>query len=152
MAEDPRLVTGAARALQHNQRRPRGAYRRESSNGCQNYAGFLSDADRCCQQDDDFLEGRSDEPDPRKRGVEKGPRLRLSPEELQEKLLETNFRIMEQIRDRVDREVDDPATAAALKPYCETATVAPAHFPIAVPDATVAANRPVRLQASLLPR
>ena len=67
--------------------------------------------------DDDFLEGRSDEPDPRKRGVEKGPRLRLSPEELQEKLLETNFRIMEQIRDRVDREVDDPVTAAALKPY-----------------------------------
>ena len=102
--------------------------------------------------DDDFLEGRSDEPDPRKRGVEKGPRLRLSPEELQEKLLETNFRIMEQIRDRVDREVHDPATAAALKPYCETATVAPAHFLIAVPDATVATNRPVRLQASLLPR
>ena len=77
----------------------------------------LSDAHRCCQQDDDFLEGRSDEPDPRKRGVEKGPRLQLSPEELQEKLLETNFRIMEQIRERVDREVDDPVTAAALKPY-----------------------------------
>ena len=41
----------------------------------------------------------------------------LSPEELIEKQLNTNFRIMEQIRARVDAIVKDPKTAAALKPY-----------------------------------
>ena len=41
----------------------------------------------------------------------------LSPEELMEKQLNTNFRIMEQIRARVDAIVKDPKTAAALKPY-----------------------------------
>ena len=38
-------------------------------------------------------------------------------EELVQKQLESNFRIMEQIRARVDQIVDDPKTAAALKPY-----------------------------------
>ncbi len=42
---------------------------------------------------------------------------RLSPEELIEKQLDTNFRIMEQIRARVDAIVEDPKTAEALKPY-----------------------------------
>jgi cation diffusion facilitator CzcD-associated flavoprotein CzcO len=41
----------------------------------------------------------------------------LSPEELLLKQLDTNFRIMEQIRARVDTIVNDPKTAAALKPY-----------------------------------
>ncbi|MFT6583452.1 MAG: cyclohexanone monooxygenase [Alphaproteobacteria bacterium] len=41
----------------------------------------------------------------------------LSPEELMKKQLNTNFRIMEQIRGRVDATVADPETAAALKPY-----------------------------------
>ena len=41
----------------------------------------------------------------------------LSPEELMEKQLNTNFRIMEQIRARVDAIVKDKETAAALKPY-----------------------------------
>jgi cyclohexanone monooxygenase len=41
----------------------------------------------------------------------------LSPEELLEKQLNSNFRIMEQIRARVDEIVEDPKTAAALKPY-----------------------------------
>ena len=41
----------------------------------------------------------------------------LSPEELIEKQLNTNFRIMEQIRARVDAIVEDPKTAASLKPY-----------------------------------
>ncbi len=41
----------------------------------------------------------------------------LSPEELVQKQLDTNFRIMEQIRARVDAIVEDPETAAALKPY-----------------------------------
>jgi cation diffusion facilitator CzcD-associated flavoprotein CzcO len=41
----------------------------------------------------------------------------LTPEELIQKQLDTNFRIMEQIRARVDAIVKDPKTAAALKPY-----------------------------------
>ncbi len=41
----------------------------------------------------------------------------LSAEELLAKQLDTNFRIMEQIRARVDAIVKDPKTAAALKPY-----------------------------------
>ena len=41
----------------------------------------------------------------------------LSPDELLQKQLDTNFRIMEQIRARVDAIVKDPKTAAALKPY-----------------------------------
>ena len=46
-----------------------------------------------------------------------GARARLSPEELVQKQLDTNFRIMEQIRARVDAIVEDPKTAEALKPY-----------------------------------
>jgi cyclohexanone monooxygenase len=41
----------------------------------------------------------------------------LSPDELIERQLNTNFRIMEQIRARVDAIIKDPKTAAALKPY-----------------------------------
>jgi cation diffusion facilitator CzcD-associated flavoprotein CzcO len=41
----------------------------------------------------------------------------LSPEELIERQLNTNFRIMEQIRARVDAIIKNPKTAAALKPY-----------------------------------
>ncbi|MCR9276408.1 MAG: NAD(P)/FAD-dependent oxidoreductase [Pseudomonadaceae bacterium] len=41
----------------------------------------------------------------------------LSPEERVQKQLDSNFRIMEQIRARVDEIVEDPKTAAALKPY-----------------------------------
>jgi cyclohexanone monooxygenase len=41
----------------------------------------------------------------------------LSAAEMVQKQLESNFRIMEQIRGRVDAIVDDPVTAEALKPY-----------------------------------
>jgi cyclohexanone monooxygenase len=41
----------------------------------------------------------------------------LSQEEMIEKQLNSNFRIMEQIRARIDAIVKDPKTAAALKPY-----------------------------------
>ena len=64
------------------------------------------------QANDDYLAGRVDdfrEPGPR------GPRL--SPDEWTQKQLDDNFRIMEQIRARVDAIVEDPKTAAALKPY-----------------------------------
>ena len=41
----------------------------------------------------------------------------LTPDELMQKQLDSNFRIMEQIRARIDAIVEDPKTAAALKPY-----------------------------------
>ncbi len=41
----------------------------------------------------------------------------LSPQEMIDRQLDTNFRIMEQIRARIDAIVEDPATAEALKPY-----------------------------------
>ena len=61
---------------------------------------------------DDYLSGKV--PDFKER---KQYSRRLSPEELIDKQLSTNFRIMEQIRARVDAIVEDPATASALKPY-----------------------------------
>ncbi|HET9691203.1 MAG TPA: NAD(P)/FAD-dependent oxidoreductase [Acidimicrobiales bacterium] len=64
------------------------------------------------QANDDYLSGRVDDFKARKVHDRE-----LSPEELMAKLLDTNFRIMEQIRARVDAVVDDPATAEALKPY-----------------------------------
>ncbi|NKC12858.1 MAG: NAD(P)-binding protein [Gammaproteobacteria bacterium] len=61
---------------------------------------------------DDYLSGKVADYKVRKKhnGV-------LSPEELIQKQLNTNFRIMEQIRARVDTVVGHSATAAALKPY-----------------------------------
>ncbi len=61
---------------------------------------------------DDFLAGKVKD-----FKVRKQHDTELSPEELVQKQLDTNFRIMEQIRARVDAIVEDPKTAAALKPY-----------------------------------
>jgi cyclohexanone monooxygenase len=61
---------------------------------------------------DDYLAGKVADFKERKQHDRK-----LSPEELIDKQLESNFRIMEQIRARVDAIVEDPVTAAALKPY-----------------------------------
>ncbi|HZZ86994.1 MAG TPA: NAD(P)/FAD-dependent oxidoreductase [Caulobacteraceae bacterium] len=61
---------------------------------------------------DDYLSGKV--ADFKERREYAGP---ISPEELMQKQLNTNFRIMEQIRARVDAIVKDPKTAAALKPY-----------------------------------
>ncbi len=61
---------------------------------------------------DDYLSGKVDDFKVRKQHSEI-----LSPEELMQKQLNTNFRIMEQIRGRVDAIVKNPKTAAALKPY-----------------------------------
>lgn len=62
--------------------------------------------------DDAYLSGKIAEYKPKKQHAKK-----LSPEELVQKQLNTSFRIMEQIRSRVDTVVDDPQTAASLKPY-----------------------------------
>lgn len=61
---------------------------------------------------DDFLSGKVTEFKEKKQHT-----TVLSSEELMEKQLNTNFRIMEQIRARVDATVQDPKTAAALRPY-----------------------------------
>ena len=61
---------------------------------------------------DDYLAGRV--PDFKERKTHERP---LSPEEMIAAQLDSNFRIMEQIRARVDAIVEDPETAAALKPY-----------------------------------
>src|ERR1700691_5165758 len=64
------------------------------------------------QANDDYLAGKiQDIKKPRKYDRE------LNPEELTQKQLDSNFRIMEQIRARVDAIVKDSKTAAALKPY-----------------------------------
>lgn len=61
---------------------------------------------------DDYLAGKVPDFKERKQYARE-----LSPEELIQKQLDSNFRIMEQIRARVDAIVEDPKTAAALKPY-----------------------------------
>ncbi len=61
---------------------------------------------------DDYLAGRVDD-------FRETARLtvRLSPEDFLQKQLDDNFAIMEQIRARIDTIVEDPKTAAAMKPY-----------------------------------
>ena len=61
---------------------------------------------------DDFLSGKVDHFKEKKQHATK-----LSQEEMIQKQLNSNFRIMEQIRARVDAIVEDPKTAEALKPY-----------------------------------
>ncbi len=64
------------------------------------------------QANDDYLAGKVSDFKERKEHER-----RLSPEEMIAKQLDSNFRIMEQIRARVDAIIEDPKTAAALKPY-----------------------------------
>ena len=61
---------------------------------------------------DDYLSGKVDN----FKEVKQHER-ELSPEEMIEKQLDTNFRIMEQIRSRVDAIVEDQEVADSLKPY-----------------------------------
>jgi cyclohexanone monooxygenase len=61
---------------------------------------------------DDFLSGKVADYKIRKKHA-----TVLSPEDLMKKQLNSNFRIMEQIRARIDATVTDPKTAAALKPF-----------------------------------
>jgi cyclohexanone monooxygenase len=61
---------------------------------------------------DDYLAGKVADFKERKQHT-----TQLTPEALVQKQLDTNFRIMEQIRARVDAIVEDPKTAEALKPY-----------------------------------
>ncbi|MGE0222435.1 MAG: flavin-containing monooxygenase [Acetobacteraceae bacterium] len=72
----------------------------------------ISSGRTALQGNDDYLSGKVADIRPRRQYERE-----LTPEELIERQLNTNFRIMEQIRARVDAVVKDPKTAAALKPY-----------------------------------
>ncbi|HYZ21119.1 MAG TPA: NAD(P)/FAD-dependent oxidoreductase [Rhodopila sp.] len=72
----------------------------------------ISSGRTALQANDDYLSGKIADFKPRRHHERE-----LSPEELIHKQLNSNFRIMEQIRARVDAVVKDPKTAAALKPY-----------------------------------
>lgn len=72
----------------------------------------ISQGRTAMKANDDYLAGRVDDFRDRKQHAEQ-----ISPAELVQKQLDSNFRIMEQIRARVDAIVEDPVTAAALKPY-----------------------------------
>jgi cyclohexanone monooxygenase len=61
---------------------------------------------------DDYLSGRAKDFKERKQYDRQ-----LTPEERMQKQLDSSFRLMEQVRARVDAIVKDPKTAAALKPY-----------------------------------
>jgi cyclohexanone monooxygenase len=61
---------------------------------------------------DDYLAGKVSDFKERKEHARE-----LTPEEMIAKQLDSNFRIMEQIRARIDAIVEDPKTAQALKPY-----------------------------------
>src|ERR1700730_7246939 len=61
---------------------------------------------------DDYLAGKIQDFKERKKHDRQ-----LTREELMEKQLDSSFRVMEQVRARVDAIVKDPKTAAALKPY-----------------------------------
>lgn len=78
---------------------------------------------------DDYLAGKVKDFKERKQHA-----VELSPEELVQKQLDTNFRIMEQIRARVDAIVEDPVTAEALKPYypygCKRPTFHDEYLPV----------------------
>ena len=73
---------------------------------------MISEGRTAIKANDDFLSGKVADFRERKKFD-----TVLSQEELIQKQLNTNFRIMEQIRARVDAIVRDPKTAAALKPY-----------------------------------
>jgi cyclohexanone monooxygenase len=72
----------------------------------------ISEGRTAIKANDDYLAGKVADFKVRKQHAGK-----LSQKELIQKQLQTNFRIMEQIRARVDAIVEDPETAAALKPY-----------------------------------
>ncbi len=72
----------------------------------------ISEGRTAIKANDDYLAGKVEDFKERKQHAG-----RLTQGELVQKQLDTNFRIMEQIRARVDAIVTDPKTAASLKPY-----------------------------------
>ncbi len=68
---------------------------------------------RALQANDAFLSGKAEKP--KRRLLGDGPKLTF--EERIEAELNTSYRIMEQVRDRIDAVIEDPKTADAMKPY-----------------------------------
>ncbi|MEZ5407765.1 MAG: NAD(P)/FAD-dependent oxidoreductase [Acidimicrobiales bacterium] len=64
----------------------------------------------------EILDGRGRQPTAEQEAARRN-RPKLSREERTKKQLDKGYQIMQQIRDRIDRVVEDPKTAAALKPY-----------------------------------
>ena len=73
---------------------------------------MISSGRSALKGNDDFLSGKVADFKERKQHERE-----LSADELMQRQLNSNFRIMEQIRARVDAIVKDPKTASALKPY-----------------------------------
>lgn len=72
----------------------------------------ISSGRSAIKANDDYLAGKVADFKERKQHERE-----LTAEEMIQKQLDSNFRIMEQVRARVDAIVEDPKTAAALKPY-----------------------------------
>jgi cyclohexanone monooxygenase len=89
----------------------------------------ISEGRTAIKANDDYLAGKVADFKERKQHARKLPLP-----ELIKKQLNTNFRIMEQIRARVDAIVEDPVTAAALKPYypygCKRPTFHDEYLPV----------------------
>ncbi len=68
---------------------------------------------RALRANDGFLSGKEEKP--KRRLLNTGKRL--SVEEMVDAELQTSYKIMEQIRDRIDTIIEDPETAKAMKPY-----------------------------------
>ena len=98
------------------------------------------------QANDDYLSGKVDHFKEKK--AHEQP---LSFEAMIAKQLDSNFRIMEQIRARVDEIVEDPKTAAALKPYypygCKRPTFHDEYLPtFNLPHVTLVDTAPLGVQ------
>ena len=102
---------------------------------------------RAIQANDDYLAGKVEIARRQRRAD--GPKP--TREERTQRELETSFRIMEQIRDRVDAIVEDPETAAALKPYypygCKRPTFHDEYLPtFNLPNVTLVDVAPMGVQ------
>lgn len=98
------------------------------------------------QANDDYLSGKIDDFKIRKEHARK-----LTSEERVQKQLNSNFRIMEQIRARVHQIVEDPVTAEALKPYypygCKRPTFHDEYLPtFNLPHVTLVDTAPMGVQ------
>ena len=104
---------------------------------------MISSGRTALQGNDDFLSGKVANFRERRQYERE-----ISPEELIERQLNSNFRIMEQIRARVDAIVKDPKTAEALKPWyaygCKRPTFHDEYLPaFNLPHVTLVDTAPV---------
>ncbi|MFN0090419.1 MAG: flavin-containing monooxygenase [Acidimicrobiales bacterium] len=104
---------------------------------------------RAIQANDDYLAGKAPQQKRERKAGSDGPPP--SQEEMVQRELQANFRIMEQIRERVDAIVHDPKTAAALKPFypygCKRPTFHDEYLPtFNLPHVTLVDTAPLGVQ------